>query len=65
MYKKGIEVLSNDAQSYFKGGREEEAALAKKQVASAYASVAELFMTDLCDQQNAEQSCEQALKEAL
>ena len=39
--------------------------LAVKQVASAYASVAELFMTDLCDEPNAEKNCEMALHEAL
>jgi hypothetical protein len=27
--------------------------------------VAELYMTDLCDEPNAEQNCEQAIKEAL
>lgn len=65
MYRKGIEVLKRDAEGYKVGGREDDCALAIRQVASAYASIAELFMTDLCDEPNAEQSCETALKEAL
>ena len=54
MYRKGIEVLKKDAESYKKGGRDEDSALAVRQVASAYASIAELYMTDLCDEPNAE-----------
>jgi len=65
MYKKGIDVLKKDAEMYKIGGREEDTALAVRQVASAYASVAELYMTDLCDEPNAETNCEQALQEAL
>jgi hypothetical protein len=54
MYRKGIEVLKRDAEGYKVGGREDDCALAIRQVASAYASIAELFMTDLCDEPNAE-----------
>ena len=36
-----------------------------KQISSAYASVASLYMTDLSDEPGAEQNCEAALKEAL
>ena len=65
MYKKGIEVLLKDGQSYKIGKREDDCMLVQRQAASAYASIAELYMTDLCDEPNAEQSCEQALQEAL
>ncbi len=38
----------------------------KKQQASALASIAELYMTEpLCDEEDAEQVCENSLKEAL
>ena len=47
MYKKGIEVLKADAESYRVGLRLEDSDLAVKQVATAYASMADLFMTDL------------------
>lgn len=65
MYKKGIEVLKCDAETLKLLGKDDDCLLAVKQVASAYASIAELFMTDLCDEPNAEKSCEMALKEAL
>jgi len=47
MYTKGIEVLQLDAQRYRAGMRNDDAALAAKQAASAYASIADLYMTDL------------------
>lgn len=40
-------------------------ALVHRQVSSAHASIAELYMTDLCDEPNAEQHCESSLKDAL
>lgn len=65
MYKKGIEVMTQDIQTYASEGRKEDEALATRQLASAYASIADLYMTDLCDEQDAEKFCELALKEAL
>lgn len=47
MYRKGIEVLLKDEQLLKKGLRLEDAKLASKQVASAYASISEIYMTDL------------------
>lgn len=47
MYKKGIEVLKQDADRYKMSLRDDDASLACRQVASAYASVADLFMTHL------------------
>jgi len=37
------------------------AATLQKQLAKAYCTIAELFLTDLCEEDGAEQSCEQAL----
>lgn len=54
MYKKGIEVLYKDFSDYKAGLRNEDADRAEKQIASAYASIADLYMTDLCDEANAE-----------
>lgn len=43
-----------------------QAALAQKQRASAYACIAELYMTaPLCDEPEAEQLCEASLTESL
>ena len=47
MYRKGIEVLAKDIELMEKGYRVEDAKLAQKQVASAYASISEIYMTDL------------------
>ena len=47
MYTKGIEVLRQDAERYKTGLKIDDAALALKQAASAYASIADLYMTDL------------------
>ena len=65
MYNKGVEVLETDAENYKKGLRHEDYALTIKQIASAYASLADLYMTDLCDEPNAEEKCEESLKKAL
>lgn len=47
MYKKGIEVLKSDSDRYKTGLRNDDAAVAMKHVASAYASIANIYMTDL------------------
>ncbi|KAF0697732.1 Aste57867_11618 [Aphanomyces stellatus] len=43
----------------------DESKLLKKQICDAYCSLGELYMTDLCDLDNAESKCEQYLQEAL
>lgn len=65
MYQKGIEVLQRDLEEHEAKNNGEEVLLTKKQIASAYASIADLYMTDLCDEPSAEQNCEFSLKEAL
>jgi hypothetical protein len=47
MYKKGIEVLRMDSNRYKQGLRHDDAAIALKHVASAFASIANIYMTDL------------------
>lgn len=39
--------------------------VAKKQIAKAYCSIAELYLTDLCFEENAEQICEEAVTSCL
>lgn len=54
LYQKGITLLKKNA-------NQEN----NPETASAYAAIAELFMTDLCDEPNAERTCELCLKNAL
>lgn len=65
MYKKGIQVLGADAESYQAGKREEDIIVAVRHIGSAYASIADLYMTDLCDEPEAEEHCQNALNEAF
>lgn len=45
--------------------RERKERNVNKEVAKAYCGIAELYLTDLCDEEDAEQQCENALKSAL
>lgn len=47
MYKKGIDVLHADVQSYQIAKREDDIIVAVRHIGSAYASIADLYMTDL------------------
>ena len=47
MYKKGIDVLQADVQSYQIAKREDDITVAVRHIGSAYASMADLYMTDL------------------
>ena len=47
MYKKGIDVLQVDVQSYQIAKREDDITVAVRHIGSAYASIADLYMTDL------------------
>ena len=46
-YEKGIELMTAQRQAYLNAGNEMEASVLSRQIATAYASVAELYMTDL------------------
>lgn len=61
MYQKGIEVLHKELENHQMNNNQDDVVLTKKQIGSAYASIADLYMTDLCDGPNAEQNCELAL----
>ena len=66
IYRKGILVLDSDSERPTKSLNNLQAALCKRQTASALASIAESYMTEpLCDEPNAEQTCELVLQEAL
>jgi len=51
LYLKGIEILQNAASSYTS---EEEQTEAKSELSTAWVALSELYMTDLCDEENAE-----------
>jgi len=58
MFTKAIQILDNDIKMFKMSGMKEEIELATKQQASAFASISELYMTELCDEENAEEQCE-------
>ncbi|KAF8819653.1 tetratricopeptide repeat-containing protein [Cardiosporidium cionae] len=61
-FKKGIQIIHAEIKN-----ETTDLDFAKKQLSSAYCALAELYMTDLCDESNAEEECikyfEAALKE--
>ena len=58
--------MKADAQRYQVSQNEAQMQLCQKQIASAYASIAESYKVEpLCDDSDAEQQCEQNLTEAL
>eukprot|EP01100_Stratorugosa_tubuloviscum_P002738 TRINITY_DN1648_c4_g1_i1.p1 TRINITY_DN1648_c4_g1~~TRINITY_DN1648_c4_g1_i1.p1 ORF type:complete len:360 (-),score=179.90 TRINITY_DN1648_c4_g1_i1:151-1179(-) len=63
--KKGIELLENQRKQILEGKIECDIDEITKQIASGYAAVAELYLTDLCCEQNAEQECERCVNCAL
>lgn len=64
-FKKGIEVLIKDKSNQEENKTEDQINIPNK-IASAFSSIAELYMTPpLCDQSNAEQICEESLIKAL
>ena len=55
MYKRGIEVLKADQERYAMQLNKVQVALTLRQQASAFASIAEIYMTEpLCDEADAE-----------
>lgn len=61
MYRKAIETLKHDLN---KPGQD-QTLLINQQMSSAYASIAEIYMTELCDEPDAEQVCNDSLKTGL
>lgn len=71
-YQRGIEALRNglgDLQSQPEGAQADAgkatAETLRRELASTLAAVAELYMTDLCDLDDAEERCERALQDGL
>lgn len=67
LYEKGISLL---AAEFVKGEVSQSRGMPprwqmKRQLVSGYCSVAELYMTDLCDEAEAETACDAALRSAL
>ena len=61
LYRQAINVL----EEYTKDKGQDEASLIKKQVVRAYCSIADLYLTDLCFEEDAETQCEDAVNKAL
>ena len=65
-YKKAIELYINNIKNNKDKKKENKNIDFKESIASAYASIVSLYMTtDLCDDPNAENICENSIKEAL
>ena len=72
-YNKGCEILQRRIDtiardlnsSSFQGNAEERLEELRDQLASSLAAIAEVYMTDCCYEENAEQECERALQVAL
>jgi len=47
MYKKGIDVLKADVSTYQIAKRDEDIEVAVRHIGSAYASIADIYMTDM------------------
>jgi hypothetical protein len=54
-----------DSERYGIAGKLDDQNLATRQIATAHSSIAEIYLTDLCDEMNAEQLCENSLSQAL
>lgn len=63
LYQAGIKLLTASKAALTPNS--EAALAANSSLASAYAAVAELYMTDLCDEANAEETCERCVTEAI
>ncbi|KAK3090898.1 hypothetical protein FSP39_015577 [Pinctada imbricata] len=70
-FQKGIELMvaereKQSAQELSAAcGDHEEDAVSDKDISNAYCAVAEIYMTDLCFEEEAEVKCENAIKEAI
>ncbi|GFY74703.1 probable assembly chaperone of rpl4 [Trichonephila inaurata madagascariensis] len=66
-YQKGIEILQKELENCenIKPSEEEDRKILSKNLSDAYCSVAEIFMTDCCDAENAEQQCHSAIENAI
>jgi hypothetical protein len=63
LYAKGIQVL--EAEMMSSGVTEEKRKELTRELSSVHCAVAELFMTDLCDEPEAEQECKNSIEKAV
>ena len=65
-YEMGIKILQNETQNIQKERKlsKEESFNIRTELSNAYCSVAELYLTDCCFENNAEQECEKNVKRA-
>nr|CCA15620.1 conserved hypothetical protein [Albugo laibachii Nc14]CCA16319.1 conserved hypothetical protein [Albugo laibachii Nc14] len=61
--EQGIHFLKQELEAI--ESRVEEVFATKKQICAAYCALGELYMTDLCDIEDAERKCEEAFKSAM
>lgn len=64
-YNRGISLLSVLTSDPEINDAEEKLEFYKKQISKAYCSIAELYLTDLCYEEGAENKCEEAIAKAL
>jgi len=64
-YRTGIRLLEETEAAAGDRGDPQSADSTKKQISRAYCSIAELFLTDLCYDDGAENSCEAAVQDSL
>ena len=67
LYTKGIELMEKEIQSVSESGAASENLVKelKRQLSSAHCAVAELYMTDLCDNDEAEETCSGSVLKAV
>ena len=63
-YRKGMELMTAELASATASGDAEQAERLREKLCAAHCSICELHMTDLCDEDNAEATCEQSLQAA-
>ena len=63
-YRKGMELMAAELAAAKAAGEQEQVAKLNDRMCSAHCSVCELHMTDLCDEDKAEETCEQSLQQA-
>jgi len=64
-YSKGIQLLMDQYNLIMRGVKEGELDSVKKEICTAYIAIAEIYMTDSCDEENAESECQRVLEEAV
>jgi len=61
-YRQGIQCMESELSAFKIASDQKQMRQISTEIASAYASIAELYVTDLCDENGAEKECESALK---